>query len=245
MKLLIKKLKKLMNRSKNDSIWLRFCGWILIFSCLISFHSFPVRAEAYRCVDVQEKRIALSFDDGPHPRLTPKILEILKRYNIHATFFMIGKNVRDYPETAKLVAKDGHEIGNHTDSHIRLCGLGKKRVERELEECSLQIQKVCNQTPGLFRPPEGAVDTAVLSAANDKEYRVILWSIDTRDWESKNEGAIVRRVLSSVKPGDIILMHDFISYNSKTPEALERLIPKLLARGYEIGSVGELLRIGS
>lgn len=222
------------------------CACLLIASLLLPLFAVPVCAQdVYRFATTREKRIALTFDDGPHPRLTPRILEILKRYKIRATFFMIGKNVRDYPETAKLVAEEGHEIGNHTNSHIRLYGLGKGRDERELEECSLQIQKVCRQTPAFFRPPEGAVDSAVLSAAADQGYRVVLWSIDTRDWEVKNAGAIVDRVLSSVKPGDIILLHDFISYNSKTPEALERLIPKLLARGYQIGSVGELLRIGS
>lgn len=221
-----------------------FCALVLLVSFLLPLFSQPAyAAEPCHSVNTEQMRIALTFDDGPHPRLTPKILEILDRYGIRATFFMIGKNVRDYPETARMVAAAGHEIGNHTDSHIRLYGLGKSNVERELEGCAFRLQAECNTLPNLFRPPEGAVDSAVLSAAAEKGYRVILWSIDTRDWESKNEGAIVRRVLSSVKPGDIILMHDFIGHNSKTPEALERLLPKLLARGYEIGSVGALLNV--
>ncbi len=231
--------------SLKSAVSLRLCGLLLAFSCLLSFFDLPAFAQEYRRVDTDQKRIALTFDDGPHPILTPKILAILKQYNIHATFFMIGKNVHDYPETARMVAMEGHEIGNHTNSHIRLYGLGKERAEQELDACALQIRDVCGQMQNLFRPPEGATDESVLSAAEEKGYHVILWSIDTRDWESKNAGAIINRVLTSVKPGDIILMHDFIGHNSKTPEALERLIPKLLAHGYQIGSVGELLGIGS
>ena len=222
----------------------RISALILLCSFLFSAFCQPIAAvDAYHSVDTGQMRVALTFDDGPHPRLTPRILEILDRYGIRATFFMIGKNVCDYPETARMVAAAGHEIGNHTDSHVRLYGLGRDRAERELDGCALKLQAECSYTPVLFRPPEGAVDSDVLAAAAQKGYRVILWSVDTRDWEVKNAGVIVNRVLSAVKPGDIILMHDFISYNSKTPEALERLIPKLLARGYEIGSVGELLNV--
>ena len=96
----------------------RFPALLLLISFLLSFFNQSVfAAEPYRSVAVEEKRVALTFDDGPHPRLTPKILAILRRYDIHATFFMIGKNVADYSETAKMVAAEGHEIANHTDSH--------------------------------------------------------------------------------------------------------------------------------
>lgn len=206
---------------------------------------FPARADIYRTVDCSDRRIALTFDDGPHPRLTPRILKILEQYNVRATFFMIGKHVGYYPETAQMVVDAGHEIGNHSFSHVRLCGLGEQRVQKELDDCSKTILETCKTTPRVFRPPEGAVDKCVLTIADRNDYQVILWSIDTRDWESKNANAIITRVLASVKPGDIILMHDYIGQNSKTPEALERLLPKLLARGFKPVTVSELLRIGS
>lgn len=218
---------------------------LALCAILLPALSLPASAEVCRSVKTEKPQIALTFDDGPHPRLTPRILEILARYKVHATFFMIGKNVGDYPKTAAMVATAGHEIGNHTFSHVRLYGMSENRIRAELEECNLKIQEVCHVTPRYFRAPEGATDQRMIRITNQLETPVILWSVDTRDWECKNADLIVRRVLSSVKPGDIILMHDFIGQNSKTPEALERLIPKLLARGYELVTVGELLESGS
>lgn len=205
----------------------------------------PAQAAGYRSVPTETSRIAITFDDGPHPRLTPRILDILDRYHVKATFFMIGVIAETYPQTAREVAERGHEIGNHTDSHRRMTGLGEERVASELQACSEAVERVCGKRPTLFRPPEGAVDSAVINVAERDGYRVILWSVDTRDWEIKDANAIVNRVLSSVKSGDIILMHDFIGKNSQTPEALEILLPRLLALGYEPVTVSELLGVGS
>lgn len=221
-----------------------FAVFFVIFSLLIANFPVSVQADAQRSATTETNRIALTFDDGPHPRLTPRILDILDRYGVRATFFMIGKNVGDYPQAAREVAARGHEIGNHTASHRRLYGASEERAERELNDCADKIEEICGVRPRLFRPPEGAVDETVETVSERNGYEVILWSIDTRDWESKNANAIVNRVLSAVKPGDIILMHDFIGTNSKTPEALEILLPKLLARGFEPVTVSELLGIG-
>lgn len=221
-----------------------FAVFFVIFSLLTANLSITAQAEAHRFAVTETQRIALTFDDGPHPRLTPRILDILDRYGVRATFFMIGKNVGDYSQAARNVKDRGHEIGNHTASHRRLYGVGEARAERELNDCADTIEEICGVRPRLFRPPEGAVDKTVESVCAKNGYDVILWRIDTRDWENKNANTIVNRVLSSVKAGDIILMHDFIGTNSKTPEALEILLPKLLARGYEPVTVSELLGIG-
>ena len=221
--------------------------FLTLFSVVIgSFQVLPICSAAfgYRSAPTEEKRIALTFDDGPHPRLTPKILDVLDRYGVRATFFMIGVNAENYPGSAREVAARGHEIGNHTFSHGRLSGVGEARAGQELTDCSNAIERVCGCRPRLFRPPEGALDQTAIEVACRNGYEVILWSLDTRDWEVKDENVIARRVLSAVKPGDIILMHDFIGHNSKTPEALEFLIPKLRALGYEFVTVGELLGIG-
>ena len=229
---------------KKERFLRYFSLFLLLFSLLFRAAPIPAGAEVLRSVATDGNRIALTFDDGPHPHLTPRILDILDRYGVRATFFMIGENVGYYPQAARAVAARGHEIGNHTFSHCRLAGVGSERARQELDECAGQIERVCGVRPRLFRPPEGAVDGPLLSVAGTAGYHVVLWSIDTRDWESKNTTAIVSRVLSSVKPGDVILMHDFIGHDSKTPEALEQLLPKLLALGYEPVTVSELFGVG-
>ncbi len=226
----------------------RFLRYFTVFLAVLlfcsAFLSLPAAALGYRWVPTETSRIALTFDDGPHPRLTSRILDILDRYGVRATFFMIGQNVEYYSDAAREVVARGHEIGNHTANHRALHGLSEGQMKEELNNCAEKIEEICGCRSRLFRPPEGVVDKTVFRIASEGNYEVILWSIDTRDWEIKDEKAIVNRVISAVKPGDIILMHDFIGRNSKTPEALEILLPKLLALGYEPVTVSELLGIG-
>lgn len=205
---------------------------------------FPVQAKnGIRRGENCGKKIALTFDDGPHPTQTRKILSILDRYGVKATFFMIGQNVENYPEAAKAVAESGNEIGNHTFSHRHLSKTDNEKLSEEIERCGEKIQSVCGYQTKLFRPPEGVVSETVQRCAGERGYSLILWSIDTRDWETKNAQRIVNEVLKNVQSGDIILMHDYIGKNTKTPEALEILLPKLLALGYEPVTVSELLGI--
>ena len=197
----------------------------------------------HRSVQNESKRIALTFDDGPHPHQTKKILDVLDRYHVKATFFMVGVNVKNYPETAALVIKNGHEIGNHTFSHRHLQMMDDGAVLYELTGCEDVLEELCEYRPHLFRPPEGAITESVLRCAQKEDYELVLWSIDTRDWETKNVDKIVDSVLRQIKPGDIILMHDYIGRGSKTPQALERLLPLLLERGYEPVTVSRLLNL--
>ncbi len=199
-------------------------------------------AQVYHSNPNGTKRIALTFDDGPHPTQTKQILDVLDAYGVKATFFMIGVNVENYPDAAKEVIQRGHEIGNHTYSHSHLNQMGTGRLSEELEKCEDVLEDLCEYRPHLFRPPEGYISDGVMECAEQGDYSLILWSIDTRDWEVKNTEKIVSTVLSKVKAGDIVLMHDYV-YQSKTPEALEILLPKLLALGYEAVTVGELLGI--
>ncbi len=195
----------------------------------------------YRRVDNDGMKIALTFDDGPHPYYTRQILEILDKYNVKATFFFVGQNIENYPETAELVYKAGHEIGNHTYTHSRVKAMERGELLSELNRCDDAIYEIDEYRPRLFRPPEGAFDDEVENAAKALDYSIILWSIDTRDWEHMPPKKILSGVLSSVKSGDIILMHDYIGRNSPTPEALEMLIPALVERGYSFVRVSELV----
>lgn len=185
--------------------------------------------------------IALSFDDGPHPRLTPVILEILEEYGIKATFFMVGENVGYYPAAARAVVEAGHEIGNHTFSHRKFGRMGRADMEREIVSCEEAIAALTERPVRFIRPPEGEMSETVRRVAGDLRYRVILWDVDTRDWAHTPPDEISRHILDTVQAGDIILMHDFIGYDSPTPEALRRVIPALLERGYRFVTVGELV----
>ncbi|MBE6590271.1 MAG: hypothetical protein E7643_08835 [Ruminococcaceae bacterium] len=223
----------------------RFFG-ALAALLVIAFIFVPCAAETpvYRSVQTNTKRIALTFDDGPHPYLTPKILEILKKNGVAATFFMVGENVVNYPEAARAVLREGHEIGNHTFSHRHLSTLDEAGVRHELELCEEALRTLCEYRPHLFRPPEGAVTRSVEDCTEHEDYSLVLWSLDTRDWESKSVDRIVNTVINNIQPGDIILMHDYIGVKSKTPEALEILLPELLRRGYEPVTVSQLLGLG-
>jgi peptidoglycan/xylan/chitin deacetylase (PgdA/CDA1 family) len=185
--------------------------------------------------------IALSFDDGPHPRLTPVILEILEEYGIKATFFMVGENVGYYPAAARAVVEAGHEIGNHTFSHRKFGRMDRTDMEREIVSCEEAIAALTERPVRFIRPPEGEMSETVRRVAGELRYRVILWDVDTRDWAHTPPDEISRHILDTVQAGDIILMHDFIGYDSPTPEALRRVIPALLERGYRFVTVGELV----
>lgn len=186
--------------------------------------------------------IALTFDDGPHPYLTPEILEILKEYNVSATFFVVGQNVSAYPDIAKMIVENGHEIGNHTYTHGHIAKMNRNTLTNEVESCEREIYEVFGEyRTKLFRPPEGTVDGDVKAISDEFGYSVILWSIDTRDWAHTPVSDIAHNVLSNVKSGDIILMHDYIGHNSPTPQALRIIIPELLARGYKFVKISELI----
>ena len=224
--------------------WARWlCVVLILFLTVSGLQMDATAAQVYHSHPNGAKQIALTFDDGPHPSQTQRILDILDRYGVKATFFMIGVNVENYPDAAKAVVARGHEVGNHTYSHSHLNRLGMGMLTSELEKCEHVLEDMCDCHTHLFRPPEGYLSDGVFECAEQGEYSLILWSIDTRDWEIKDSQHIVETVLNNVKAGDIILMHDYVA-KSKTPEALEILLPKLLALGYEPVTVSQLLGIG-
>ncbi|MBE6616768.1 MAG: hypothetical protein E7627_02310 [Ruminococcaceae bacterium] len=187
------------------------------------------------------KSIALTFDDGPHPRYTEEIIDILDEYGIRATFFFIGVNVEAYPEEARLVESRGHEIGNHTYSHKNLRDLSYSDTCNEIDFGEGAVLEATGYKTNLLRPPEGKMSDTLLAATEERQYNVICWSVDTLDWAHTPTEQIVENVLSSTEAGDIILFHDFVSGQSPTPAALRQIIPVLLERGYEFVTVSELL----
>jgi len=218
----------------------------LVLMFLLRLLMLPIAAQStvYRSVQTDTMQIAITFDDGPHPHLTRRILDILDEYSVKATFFMVGVNVVNYPDMAREVIRRGHEVGNHTYSHDQLKNLSADAVAREIGMCEDALEELCEYRPHLFRPPQGGMSIFVEHCSDDNDYATVLWSLDTRDWESKNTDDIVESVLSRVTAGDIILMHDYIGHESKTPEALAILLPRLIERGFEPVTVSRLLGMG-
>lgn len=189
----------------------------------------------------RRKAVALTFDDGPHPVKTPEILELLSNYGIHATFFVTGDNASLYPEIIQQEIDGGHEIGNHTYSHVFLKKVPFETAKNEI--CALDDLMLENfeYKPKLLRPPGGLYNDKICRFANDLGYEVVLWSIDTRDWAHTPAREIADCIINNVKNGDIILCHDFVGGTSYTARALRTVIPKLLEMGYEFVTVSELL----
>ena len=190
----------------------------------------------------ETKKIALTFDDGPHPRFTRQILDILSEYGIKATFFVIGVNVRNYPESLRIIKDAGCEIGNHTYSHKRMEGMSEEEIRCEIEKCESAVFEIAGVRPVVFRPPQGFVPDELLPITADKGYQVALWSIDTLDWSLNPPSRIYSTVAHNVNGGDIILMHDYVSGGNTTCDALRMIIPSLLEKGYTFVTVSELLK---
>lgn len=188
------------------------------------------------------KKIALTFDDGPHPRYTERILDILAKYNVKATFFVIGVNILNYPEPLCSIHAAGHEIGNHSFSHNNRKDLDGSDALLEMQKCEDLIYRYTKEKPKLFRPPRGSCNDCVEQAADSLGYSVVLWSIDTLDWKNTPSGEISKTVLGAAKGGDIILMHDYTSGTNTTCDALEIIIPRLLSEGFEFVTVSELIK---
>jgi peptidoglycan-N-acetylglucosamine deacetylase len=194
---------------------------------------------SYNSISTSQPVVAMTFDDGPHPELTPKLLDILKQRNIRATFYVIGKNVAAYPEIARRIVEEGHEIGNHTYTHPALSKVGASRVKSELDRTTEIIRQATGVTPKTMRPPYGATNTSLNRRIHDEfSMPVIMWSVDPQDWRYRNASRVSSHIISNSKPGDIILAHDI---HPSTIAAMAPALDALLAKGLRFLTVSELL----
>ncbi len=222
---------------------LRINALILLIFSLIFTSSFSVSGDAYgNKSEKRDKRIALTFDDGPHKKYTEQILDILEKYSVKATFFVVGVCAEEYPQIVAREIADGHEIGNHTYSHIHLKNASGNEIAGEIDRNEKLIMANNGYEMKLFRPPEGVCNDTVRRLTESMNYSLVLWTVDTRDWVPSSKESIVKSVLSSVKGGEIILMHDYVVGISNTPAALEMIIPRLLSEGYTFVTVSELMQ---
>ncbi|MFF2149404.1 polysaccharide deacetylase family protein [Kitasatospora sp. NPDC058190] len=181
------------------------------------------------------KVVYLTFDDGPSPAYTPRILSILDRYGVHATFFEIGENVAAHPSLTQQVARQGHSVQNHSWSHPDLRRLSASSFNAQVGNTDRAIRAQTGRTPKCLRPPYGAVNATVRSRAAGLGKQVVLWSVDPADWSRPGTGAIQSRVLKNVRPGSVILLHDGGGDRSQTAAALPTILSTLKARGYSFG----------
>lgn len=190
----------------------------------------------------QEKVIALTFDDGPWPNTTLQVLDILKKNDIKATFFWIGRMIQESPEIAKRVVAEGHVIANHTWSHSYRW-MNKAAAAREIDRTADLIYETTGVKTLYFRPPGGILTNGVADYAKQKNYSVIMWSNDSIDYRPYPAKRLVNNVLRKVKPSDIVLMHDGGGNRSATVKALPEIISTLKQRGYKFVTIPELLEM--
>ncbi len=184
-------------------------------------------------IDPNKKMVALTYDDGPG-KYTKDIVKCLKENQAKATFYVIGRNINSYKDAMKAADKIGCEIGNHTYNHPKLTKLSEDDVRKEIESTDKKIKKVIGEKAVTMRPPGGSYNAMVQKAVGKP---IIMWSVDTRDWEHRDSDRIIRIVMDNVQDGDIILMHDI---HEATKKASMTLIPKLRREGYQLVTVSEL-----
>lgn len=227
---------------RNRKIWMQ----ILALAAVLRF--FPVDFQMAVPVDAgqitvkteeqqtEKPKLALTFDDGPSREHTSKLLDGLKERGVKATFFLIGANLEKEgnAEIVKRMYEEGHLIGNHTYHHVDLSKLGEEEAETELKMTDAAIEKMIGQKTEFIRPPFGAMP----KSGEDPEKLYVKWTVDSRDWVTKNVGEIVREVTKDTEDGDIILMHDCYG---ESVEAALKIIDIMEEKGYEFVTADELL----
>ncbi|HEB12994.1 MAG TPA: polysaccharide deacetylase family protein [Actinobacteria bacterium] len=228
---------------------------LVIFSGM--FAGLAVSYYEYRGIGPQEGivrrgtnglEIALTFDDGPNPEYTNEILDVLKKKQVKAAFFMVGKHVEKYPEVAKRVFNEGHDIGNHTYSHRDLVSATRKTIIKEIDQTDKAMMRVLGIKTKLFRPPRGMFSNSVRKLIIEMGYTIILWTDSAKDWRGSTPKTIVRRVTRHIKSGGVILFHDSGSLirsegadRGNTVAALPLVIDEIRRKGYKIVALSQML----
>ena len=202
--------------------------WVVL--CFLCLCPLVARAEA--------GTVALTFDDGPSGRFTRALLEGLEQRQVKATFLLCGYRLKDYPKEAKRILEDGHEIGLHGYSHDPMNKMSRRELERELKDNLALLPSGCK--PVFLRPPGGASSKTVKDTARDMGFGILNWSVDPRDWATRDAGAITAMVLDNVQDGDVILLHDM---TDSSVEAALSIIDRLQAQGFRFVTVTQLAQL--
>lgn len=234
--------------SLNILMYLVVIALLTAVFCVFFDQAILTRLGTIYRVKTDKKYVALTFDDGPSPIWTPKILDELKKENIKAAFFMIGHHVQKYPDIARRVAQEGHTIGNHGYAHSVMLYYTPAEIEEEIKYTEYVIKEITGIQTKYFRPPKAWLRKVIKDKVKSIGYETVLWSLNSKDWVSFNHKSIVRYLAAHVRNGDILLFHD--SGNIATTEGGCRLQTvktiSLLARtlrekGFEFVSIEKLL----
>lgn len=193
------------------------------------------------CVQREDKIVALSFDAAWGNEDTQTLIDILNKYDINATFFVVGQWVDKYPDSVKALHDAGNEVMSHSDDHAHFAQLSAEQITANINTSNDKIEKVTGVRPTLFRCPYGEYNDTVISTINGMDMNVIQWDVDSLDWKDLSADEITSRVLNNVKAGSIVLFHNAAKH---TPEALPGIIESLLADGYTIVPVSQLILTG-
>lgn len=224
-------------------------GFLLI-SILITYYEYHAFSNSEGLIrrGPEEMIIALTFDDGPSPDYTPLILDVLKKHDVKATFFLVGKHIKKYPDVARRIVEEGHEIGNHTYSHRDLVPSTRRKLEKEILENNKVIEEYLGVSTNLFRPPRGIFSEAVRNFIVRNGLILVLWSVSGIDWAKTPATLIAKRILRYAHPGAIILLHDSGALirseghsRLNTAKALDMVIPALKEKGYRFVTISELM----
>ena len=193
------------------------------------------------------KQIALTYDDGPNDPHTLRLLEVLAKHEVHATFFLIGRYVKQRADIAREIVKAGHVVGNHTFTHPLLTFKSAAEIRRELTDCRAALQDAIGQHSNLFRPPFGGRRPATLRIARELGLEPIMWNVTGYDWNAPPASVIERKVSRQIKGGDVILLHDgghkqMGADRSQTVQATDRLIARYKSEGFEFATIPQMLQ---
>ncbi len=193
------------------------------------------------CVQRDQKMISISFDAAWGNEDTQQLIDILGKYNVKATFFVVGEWVDKYPESVKALSDAGHEVMNHSNTHAHMSKLSREEIIADVNACNDKIEAVTGTRPTLIRPPYGEYDDNVISAIRSMDMEPIQWDVDSLDWKDLSAGDITQRVTSKVQAGSIVLFHNAAKH---TPEALPGILESLLQQGYTFVPISQLILPG-
>jgi len=226
-----------------------FLGCAVACFCIFFDQAVLTRSGTIYRVKTKNRKVVLTFDDGPSPVWTPQILDALKKADVKATFFMIGHHVQKYPDIARRVAAEGHTIANHGYAHSVILYYTKEEIEEEIKYSEHVIREITGQTTKYFRPPKAWVRKTAKEKIKSMGYEVILWSLNSKDWVSFNHRSIVKFISRRVRNGDILLFHDSGDVlkaegggRLQTVLAIPLLVKALKEKGFEFVSIDELLQ---
>ncbi len=192
------------------------------------------------------RQLALTYDDGPNDPHTQRLLEVLARHNVRATFFLIGRYVRQRPDIVREIVKAGHVVGNHTFTHPLLIFKSEAELRRELTDCRAALQDAIGEHSNLFRPPFGGRRPAVLRIARELRLEPVMWNVTGYDWNAPPAATIERKITKQVRGGDVILLHDgghreMGADRSQTVIATDHLIARYKSEGYDFATIPQML----